>query len=239
MANLKLAIIDTGFCPQHQLSSIFKSSTVFDATGELSNLKCDIDYLKYPRFHGEKVLDIINKQLKVKESIDLYLISVFDRRGKQNIKSWLNAIDYINEKKIDLIVSAVGLIVNSKELVPDLTGRAIWIVSAARISPGIKRDSIVYPQMKADSPNIILVGDYIDQFKTDYGLINNKFIKVFEKDGPEISENQNHLSGTSYSVAKFFTKYLNKCAGPYSLFQYKNCFNQHLKKISTEIIVFE
>lgn len=238
-SNIKVAIIDTGFCKDHDLAPIFNSITNFDATGVVGVLNCEKNFYQLPRFHGENVLSVIANNIKIENKIDLYLISVFDKKGNQDLKYWKNAIQYVIGNKIDLVVSAVGIPLKGNINIPQIPLNSGWIISAARISPGIKKNDSIFPQMSANGKNVILVGDYLDQNKKDYALLNTDLIKVYEKDSLDLMNNKNHFSGTSFSVAYFFSKYMNKCANNFVMTHFASCLMDHLKKITDDIIVFE
>lgn len=234
-----MAIIDTGFCKQHRISPRFKIKAFLDATKEVGEIECDKDSIKLSRFHGENVLKVITENTVLENSIDLYLISVFDKNGNQELKFWQSALEYINQNKIDLVFSAVGIPVPKNSIPPVFPKNSFWVVSAARISPGIKSDDVVFPQSASKEKNLVLVGDYYEGFKLDYGLLNKKDIKVFESDYQKSISPNPHFQGTSFSAAYFYSKFLSKCGQNNEMTRFASCFYDHLKKINSDIIVFE
>ena len=233
-AEINLAIIDTGFCKiHHHLHKAIIEVSFFDAGTGVPALVCPDDYLKLPRFHGENVLNIFQKNVSEKNNYKLHLITVFDKNGLQNIEFWKSALKYIHEHKIDFVISAVGL--PTKDTTnTDLSG--IWFMSAPRVGPGIKKTDIVFPQNNFLLENVFLVGTYFKNNMRDSELLYEKHIALYALD---LKDTENpHFFGTSRAVGLIASKILNICSMT-QINEFKKCVNLSKKLVFEDIYSFE
>jgi hypothetical protein len=199
----KIVIIDTGFCRTSVNNKKITINKIFDATFKVGNLNCPKDFLILPRFHGENVISIIEKNYKKNAEIEIFPISVFDQLGDQKMSYWLKAIETVEKINPDLIISASGVKIKNVDFPKNLKG--IWFLSAPRISPFIKAQDQVFPQNLNYLPNVFLFGNYLENDQKDNSLLYIDHIKLFEKDSLE------HFNGSSYALAKITAKILNIC----------------------------
>jgi hypothetical protein len=202
-AEIKMALIDTGFCPMKNHSMV-KIKPAIDLTKSVK-LDCQKFDSTLPRFHGQLVLEEFLKFYDSKKSmLHIYPLIVFDARGEQKKEYWSEAVDWVKKNKIDIVLTASGL-VSSAEIVNELP--AIWFVPSGRISPQIKESSILFPQNLSPKENLFLIGDYYEgeQVLYDQGLLYKEKIDYYFPSG------QGHFQGTSRAVAEAAARAINLC----------------------------
>lgn len=202
-AEIKIAIVDTGFCPE-RISSKFKIESSLDLTKSVK-FNCDKMDTTQARFHGQLVLEEFLKFYDNKKNkLHLYPLIVYDNSGEQKKEYWLAAIDWIKKNKIDVVLSASGLITEEK-IMKDLP--SLWFVPSGRVSPKIKEHTGLFPQNLAPKENLFLVGDYHDG-KTklyDQSLLYQDKIDYYFPSGEGI------FNGTSRAVSEALARALNLC----------------------------
>jgi hypothetical protein len=199
----KIAIIDTGFCRTSVNNKKITINKIFDATFKVGNLNCPKDFLLLPRFHGENIISIIEKNYKKSDEIELFPISVFDQIGDQKMDYWIKAIEIVEKINPDLVISASGLKISNVDFPKNLKG--IWFLSAPRVSPFIKIKDQVFPQNLNYLANVFLFGNYLENNQKDNSLLYFDHIKLFEKDSLE------NFKGSSFALAMITAKILNIC----------------------------
>ena len=220
---LNIAFIDTGFCPDIIKTPNIKIEKVIDFTASVY-LDCSkiLANKNSPRFHGQLVLEEFLKFFDYKKSgAHIFPLIVFNQLGDQKTEYWLKAIDWIKNNKIDVVVTAAGLITKDK-IINDLP--SLWFVPSGRVTPMIKKETGLFPQNLAPKTNMIVIGDFYDgqQVLYDQGLLFQDKIDYCFPAG------KTGFVGTSRAVAEGSARALNLC--PIS--GMKVC----LKKISKEYI---
>ena len=219
----KIALIDTGFCPE-KMANVSLNAPV-DLT-ESVKIDCRHENLKSPRLHGQYVLlEFLSHLDSNKTKVEIFPLIVFDHRGLQKKIYWEKAIAFVKEKKIDVVVSAAGLpmAADEKEALPKkLPG--VWFVPSGRIGPGIKETTQLFPQSLAPLENLFLIGDYYDgkMILFDEGLLYKDQIDYFFPSG------KGDFKGTSRAVAEASAKALTLCPLT-SLSTFRACLRKHSK----------
>ena len=224
--SISIAFIDTGFCTNKikiektKIAEI-KIESVIDLT-ESVKLDCSNSSLDIhsARFHGQLVIEEFLKYFDHQNKmVHLYPLIVFNGKGEQKAEYWLKAIEWIKKNKIDVVVTAAGLITNDK-LVGELP--AVWFVSSGRVTPQIKKESGLFPQNLAPKNNLFIIGDFYDgrQVLYDQGLLFQEKIDYYFPSGAH------GFVGTSRAVAEASARALSICP----LAPMKEC----LKKMSKE-----
>ncbi len=213
-AAIKMAIIDTGFCPEKisssKISKKFKSLSILPVVDVTSKTKwnckkiSDQQLLESPRFHGQKVLLEFLKFAPKKEKITIKPIVVFDSKGNQTRESWLKAIKLVEKEKFDFILTASGMPAREK-INADLSG--IWFVPSGRIERSIKKDTILFPQSLAPLANLFIIGDYSDGKDVfyDQDLLYKDVIDYYFPSG------KGQFKGTSRAVSEAMGIALKSC----------------------------
>lgn len=209
---LKIALIDTGFCVDRAQTKSTKHiiEPVQDMTSiqKFDCAKVSKDELATSgRFHGQKVLNEFLSYLSKDISVTIYPLVIYDHTGTQTKEAWLKSIEFVNEKKIDLVLTASGLI-NGPKLVNDLP--SIWFVPSGRLERLIDKTTALFPQNLAPKPNLFVIGDYFDG-KTnfyDQALLYQEQIDYYFPSG------KNKFTGTSRAVAHAMALALNYCFIP-------------------------
>lgn len=220
-ATIKIAFIDTGFCPSSQAK--IKIHPVVDLTNSVK-IDCKKTELKSPRLHGQRVLsEFLQLVDNRKTPMEIYPLIVFDAKGDQKKDYWLKAIDWLKVNKINLVLTAAGYITNAEEIktmVVELPG--IWFVPSGRLSPGVSKSTVLYPQGLAPKENLFLIGDYYDGKVVlyDQGLLYQDKIDFYFPSG------KGDFTGTSRAVAEAAARALNLC----SLSQLRQCLFKKSKE---------
>lgn len=203
LAEVKIAVIDTGFCTD-KIQSKIKIEPAIDLTQSVK-IDCSKADLTLPRFHGQQVLQEFltffdNKKL----ILHIYPLVIFDNQGEQKKIYWMKAIEWIKQNKIDFVLTASGLI-TAEKIVDSLP--AVWFVPSGRVSPQLNDKSSLFPQNLAPQENLFLIGDYYDgrQVLYDQGLLYKDKIDYFFPSGMK------GFKGTSRAVAEAAARALNLC----------------------------
>lgn len=204
-ATIKMAVIDTGFCPDAFNKTFIHPA--LDLTNSVT-LNCTKADLNSPRFHGQKVLKEFLGILDSKIKVELYPLIIFNDKGDQKKEYWIKAIEWVKKEKIDLVLTAAGFITTETELktLPrELPG--VWFVPSGRIGPGINEKTLLFPQHLAGISNLYLIGDYYDGKVVlyDNGLLYKDKIDFYFPSG------SGAFTGTSRAVAHAVAKALNDC----------------------------
>ncbi|MDO9183329.1 MAG: hypothetical protein Q7U04_13025 [Bacteriovorax sp.] len=206
--SLKIAFLDTGFCTEKikPVSKQVKVNSVVDLTHSVKLDCLNLSFNKnFPRFHGQLVLEeFLAFFVPAKVSVNIYPLIIFDHKGEQKKEYWLKAIDWIKKNKIDVVVTAAGLVTEDK-LVKELP--AVWFVPSGRVTPQIKKENSLFPQNLAPLKNLFLIGDFYDGKNVIYDqeLLFQDQIDYFFPSG------QNNFVGTSRAVAEASARALSLC----------------------------
>jgi hypothetical protein len=218
LAEIKIAVIDTGFCSEN-IKSKYKIESALDLT---SSVKIDCKKMdkKSLRFHGQLVLEEFLKFYNNKKQIlHIYPLIIFNERGDQKKTYWLSAIDWISNNKIDFVLTASGFVTDEKMTI---SLPAIWFVPSGRINTQIKDFTTLFPQNLAPKENLFLIGDFYDgrQVLYDQALLYKDKIDYYFPSGT------GSFQGTSRAVAEAAALALNLCP----ITSMRSC----LKKLSKE-----
>ncbi|MDC1175087.1 hypothetical protein OAT67_06815 [Bacteriovoracaceae bacterium] len=230
---LKIAFIDTGFCPD--LIETKKNITIHK-TREFAGhngLYCENFKKTNRRFHGHLVLENFLKHLKVKDQISVFPLVVFDNSGKQSAFAWRNALHFIQENNMDLMISASGLKINkgdskSLALPEDLT----VLVASGQRGIDINDKDNLFPQSDP-SKQLLLIGSYFPPIlKGDHHNLFKKTLLYQSKIDYYFPDSigKRNLAGSSYAVSVAAAKALNLCL--IELNDLKNCLSKHKKALS-------
>lgn len=208
-SSLKIVIADTGFCPEKAQvhSKKHKLLKVSDMTGnaEIDCRKLNAKTLyEDGRFHGQLVLNELLAFLPKKLEVTIKPLVIFDKTGTQTPEAWLKIIEYVEKEKVDLVLTASGLISDQK-LVSELPG--IWFIPSGRTERLITKETALFPQSLSPRPNIFMIGDYFDQKQIiyDQALLYQDQIDYYFPSG------QKKFKGSSRAVAEAMAKALKKC----------------------------
>ncbi|MBC7428739.1 MAG: hypothetical protein H7336_09025 [Bacteriovorax sp.] len=209
-ADLKIAVIDTGFCSEKAVVK-FKNHKVLparDMTGT-NGMDCKKitakEMLSSGRFHGQKVLNEFLSYLPETISVTISPIVVYDRTGNQSEAGWRNAINAIEKEKIDMVLTASGFI-NSEKLAEELPG--IWFVPSGRLQRSIDSKTILFPQNLAPKPNLFVIGDYVDEGKQ---IIYDQALTYQDQIDYYFPSGNKKFTGTSRAVSEAMARALAKC----------------------------
>jgi len=205
-SEIKLALIDTGFCLEKITSSNnIIIEKIIDLTGDLK-----INCAKYNpldgRFHGQLVLEeFLRFYIPKNEKLHIYPIVIFNSSGEQKKDYWLKAIDWVKKENIDIVLTAAGLM-GSNKFVSSLP--AVWFAPSGRMTPKVLGSGSLFPQNLAPLNNLFLIGDFYDgrQVLYDQGLLYKESIDYYFPSG------RGHFTGTSRAVAEACAKALNLCS---------------------------
>lgn len=201
---LNIAFIDTGFCPDKIKIKNVKIKEAIDFTNSVA-LDCKKMDQRSPRFHGQLLLEEFFKFYDLKKgSLTVYPLIVFDKNGDQKESFWVNAISWIRNNKIDVVVTASGFYTN-KKLIIELP--ALWFVPSGRLAPKVKKQASLFPQNLAPQENLFIIGDYHDgkQVLYDQALLYQDKIDYYFPSG------KTGFRGTSRAVAEASARALNHC----------------------------
>lgn len=205
-SRLKIAVIDTGFCPDKKSSVVIHP--VVDLTDSVK-MNCKKVDLSSPRLHGQKVLNEFLK-FSINKNLEIFPVIIFDSKGDQNKIYWAKAIKWVRENKIDVVLTAAGFIVEHSDVLKTLPASlpSLWFVPSGRLSPGVKESTILYPQELAPAKNLFLIGDYYDgkMILFDEGLLYKGKIDYYFPSG------KGAFTGTSRAVAEACATALKLCS---------------------------
>lgn len=229
-AEINIVIVDTGFCPDKIAATSLKSVRILPVVDLTKSVKLDCSSDSFnkesPRFHGQLVLEEFLSHLKLasKESVRLHPLMIYNAKGDQLAQYWLLAMEWIKEHKIDMVLTASGLI-TSNRLSPSLPG--LWFMPSGRVTPQINKQTTLFPQNLAPSKNIYMIGDYFDRptILYDEGLLYQDKIDYYFPSG------DNHFRGTSRAVAEAAAKALSLC--PIS--SMRECLNKKSKVLKDSV----
>lgn len=234
-ASLKIAIVDSGFCPDKiKKNKGITINTPLDMTDSVK-LNCkalkESDFEKQGRFHGQLVLKEFLKHLPKKAKVSIHPLVVYNKKGVQTQKAWTKAISWIEKKKVDLVLTASGLL---DEAPPAKELPALWFMPSGRIGGEVKKETTLFPQLLAPKPNIFIIGDYFDGKKVFYdeNLLYQSAIDYYFPSG------ENKFSGTSRAVAHGLGRAIEVCAlhkkmqAPYEL---RLCLLKNHKKLEASV----
>jgi hypothetical protein len=238
---LKVAIFDTGFCP-HLLDKDkrVEIAQVRDVTQSVT-YKCTKEKLKNRQFHGQWVLsELLKTKWKTSEGekVQIFPFIIFNNEGFQKIRYWRRAIEEAHKKGVDLIIAAAGFPVEvskEKEAAAKIFLRETpFLLAAGRHSPGISRNTILFPHDFLKEEDRLIFGTYFKgvdsqgpHFK-DLELLEPKKINYFlpfNYKPREFAE----LKGTSLAVA-LGGRYLFETCDFQKKFSFPSCIELLSKK---------
>lgn len=210
---LKIAVLDTGFCPE-QITISNPKIRIQPAIDLTKSVKLDCQNPAFnkdlPRFHGHLVIEELLKHLNIDTEVTITPLILFDAKGLQHKDYWLAGIDWVKKNKIDFVLSASGLI--NREASPKMKLPAIWFVPSGRTSPHIKKGDGLFPQNLAPAQNLFLIGSYYqydsknaENVLYDVGLLYQDKIDYYFQSGAD------KFSGTSRAVAEGAARAINLC----------------------------
>lgn len=135
----KVAFIDTGFCTQKL--PIIKNVKYLE-----QNISSSICSQINPRaWHGQAVLEKFLENIKLNdgENLQVFLYSVFNKNGEQDILLWQNALKGIERDKVRHTFIALGVpFIQSKKLA---LPSGYFYVSAGQVGLGIDKEMKLWP----------------------------------------------------------------------------------------------
>ena len=232
---LKIAILDTGFCPKKLQP--FHPHISIRPPMDFANkafYSCDGFDLKNRRYHGHLVLSYLVEQLNPKNQIEIQPMVIFDSWGKQKIGYWKKALDWAHDHNFDIIIAAAGLPIEKKQNYPL---KAITFLSSGRSGIGIKANSKLFPQELHLKNQVFLIGSYhppISQYdKTileDPKLLYKNEIDYYFSGGLS----SDLLRGSSLAVALALRKALNLCENSFKDHSLGQCLKKYKKEIKLD-----
>jgi hypothetical protein len=158
----KIAFIDTGFCP----TQLPTSNTLKYFAQDLENVVCEV---KDPRaWHGQEVLKSFLDKIALSrgDRLHLYLYSVFNKRGEQDLALWQRTLNAIEKENIYFAIMALGLPLEAASALT-LPKKGIFFVSAGQVGAGIDINSKLWPH-ELSNDRIHLVGAWQQNIKGEY-----------------------------------------------------------------------
>jgi len=208
---LIIAVVDAPLC-----KNIFASNIVIHGSAQKD---CPFPLPPDRKYHGNFVIQnfLQNYHSSKDEKITIYHFSVFDNQGEQNRQLWLKALAEVSVLKPDLTIMAVGYFGNTSDFPSELSG--LTILAAGTVGLGIKRDTILWPQL-LDDHKIFLVGHFFPSKKRhQVGGLKQKQGQI----GPDLltksrvqyfvaeSTEKENLGGSSRATSLAAASVLNKC----------------------------
>jgi hypothetical protein len=240
---LKIAILDTYFCPKLlKTSKNIQIKPVIDNTSSHNPKSCNKFSKKNRLFHGQLVLKNFIENLNSKEKISIQPISIFNSQGFQDIHSWKEA--FKDQTQYDLYIIAAGL--NPKKKViefPKIT--TPLIIAGATFGRGINKSTRLWPQAEYNKDLVITIGTFLEQnedlgTRDDYNLIFKDRMKYFFSAGKDDSD----FRGSSYAVSVAASRLVSLCflqikkeKGPYKCLEANKKFIT-LKESKKELPTF-
>ena len=243
--SLKLAVIDTGFCP-YQLEAEIKNLNLpirverpkdltksLDESVQQKLVFCRENFgkldLELNRYHGQKVVSEFLSHLKVKRDITIIPLIVFDYKGQQTKDAWMQALKIVGEKKVDIVLAASSFLNPDADFKEHLLSDAVWFVASGQINPFVSKKSTLFPQILAPKEKLILIGDYFD----DSFVIFNQSLMYPDVTDYFFSNKGSRFKGSSRSVAIALARALEICP---QLVQMKSCLASKQQKLTDEIL---
>ena len=202
----RVAIIDSYFCPQK-----FYAGHNLRTQYPLGKRSKDCS-MSSKAFHGHRLLMEVTRNLRNPSRFEFYLINVFEADGKQNPKTWKQAVEFVNKNAMDLVITASGYFADTS--LQDLVLKPPLLAAAGNAVGPLAHRPQLFPQSSA-SPQKYLVGAFIPipgptplQAWPDSLNMHPQQINLFmpgqkKRPGP---------SGSSLAVALAARFYLNSCA---------------------------
>jgi hypothetical protein len=211
---LRIAVFDTPFCP-----TLIKNNNPKIIVLQPFSTDKALEKSCPKNIHGRHGLKVINRLIKVIPKLDfkveIHPIIIFSQQGIQSPQSWKDALLRVKEKKIHVLLLAVGLpLKNSKQasLLGNININAF--MASGQSSGRIRKNTIVWPQSQKDQKKSLIIGSYnpptIDS-PTDY--LEDKTLLHVSKIHYFFSGGDSHarLSGSSRAVTTAFGKALSIC----------------------------
>jgi len=205
---LKIAVLDTGFCPDKL--SYSKNITFKESIDLTKSNHFDCKKLKNEnrRLHGNWVLERFLKELPSGHEIEITPFIIFDKHAKQNEAYWSRAFSKQNDYHLFIIAAGI-------KSTPQLENIKISIpivVAGATLGRGIQYKSILWPQSQFKLPNVFTIGSYTPKdsdlpARPDYTLINPTQMKFFFEGGGA----NDSFKGTSRACAIASAKAIHHC----------------------------
>lgn len=207
----KIAIFDTGFC----ISKIVhgKNIKIHEPVQTTKNgHKENCDNLNQDRYHGHHVIQTLTHELNLKKTVEIYPVIIFDDRGFQDISYWQKALTMAKEKMVDAILLASALSVTSRSVDLQFPDTATLFVASGSVGRGIRKNTLLWPQLLAPRLNMFLIGSYITSQVSGNAIFDSSLLNENKIDLYLSGENKHFpLSGTSSAVAVALAQTINVC----------------------------
>ncbi|OUR97163.1 hypothetical protein A9Q84_12615 [Halobacteriovorax marinus] len=206
---LKIALLDTGFCPELLKTNKFiKIHAPIDLTDSVK-LNCAKYSKDNRRFHGQWVLEQFLKELKSKREIEITPFIIFDKNANQAESYWKKA--FLKQADFHLFITAAGLPYKGKANITKKITRPIF-VAGATLGKGIRKSSTLWPQVHFNHQQVFTIGSFLEKdqvlgSREDYTLLRPKEMKFFFSSGPT----KDHFKGSSRAVATASARAINHC----------------------------
>jgi hypothetical protein len=228
---IRIGFIDSVVCPEKlkvNLGAVYYSTPW--SQDPCANF--DPQLKNQQKFHGHQILELFFSMLNPKIAWELFPTVVFNEKGQSHPDDWISSINYLQEKKVDFIFSASGLILNNHPA-PQAKFNVLSFFPAGQKGLGVHSQTELWPQ-QFSVPNTKIIGYYLQfpgaqvQLLYPVDLINEKQIDFLVWEGPINS--QLAMRATSAAVARASALFINAC---HSFFpdqkSMNNCLNQKLQ----------
>ena len=210
-ASFKIAILDTGFCPEEiKVRPRIEIKAPTDLMGKVF-LRCTdftVEQKKSSRrFHGQWVLEQFLTSYQGKESLTILPYIIFNEKGEQTHEAWLKTMAELKKQKIDLVIVAAGF-PSPNALTKNLPGA--WIVASGRAEGKVTKETSLFPQMLAPLQNLVLIGSYMEGRTGQSDLFDQNLLYVDKIDFFKPA-GSGHFQGTSFAVSVAAGEALTTC----------------------------
>ncbi|EQC48068.1 hypothetical protein [Bacteriovorax sp. Seq25_V] len=232
-SKVHITVIDTGFCPQRLKPH--KNITILDVTDLTKSLKLDCakENTRDRRFHGQRVLETLIKN--VEQEIIIEPLIVFDADKRQKEIYWQNAFSTERLKRTDIFLIAAGLPFLKSISLQKIDLKNIVFVASGVQDQWIREEHKLFPQeLVKSNKNILIISDYYPKTKYDTAYVDkkNKYQEHVSYFFPFKGEND-LFTGSSYAVAKALNQALKICNFN-SQNDFLNCLKDKSKKVEIE-----
>lgn len=224
---LRIGIVDSFFCLNNLTygkAVIFKAFGANQArlgVGKPHQCAKVKDFRK--RLHGHLVLNTILEHIDHKKEfpvkIMLYPVNIFEPNGKTSKENWLKAIEFLNNNKVQYLVTASALAADKLDEIPPkdtLDSMTLIAASGNRLYP-ITEKTILFPQVHANPQKDWLIGHYLKATQAPKGEKKYGFfdfaLKYPDKVNYYVINSENDLfKMSSYAVSRAVAHLINKCS---------------------------
>ena len=231
----RILIVDARFCQSNFYSRHYQLRTFFPLKNKGQAWPCpnpkdlkQASLLWSRPLHGHQILTEVTKGLDPSLPFEFYLINVFTQEGRQSPELWKKAVEFANEKSIDLVITATGYF-KDQSLEKEIFLVPLLAASGNALGPLAHRPQL-FPQ-SFPSPQKYLVGAFFPQWPDpqkkdsrqegyeDLSTMNRRHINLFMPGHTKGSL----LSGSSLAVALAANFFLKNCAPLKTL---RNCIKE-------------